>query len=56
MTIFGWIYLLLTILAGVVTVNEIGNPRKPITPAEAASKLLFTGLLFWALYVWGLHA
>lgn len=54
MNIFGWVYLVLTVLGGISVINEIGKPRKPISQTEAAAKLLFSGLAFWALYAWGL--
>lgn len=54
MTVFGWIYLVLTILGAMVQINEIGKPRKALTQQEVAAKLLFTGLLFWGLYAWGI--
>jgi hypothetical protein len=55
MTVFGWIYLVLTILGAFNTITEIGKPRKPVSQSEAAVKLLTSGLLFWALYAWGLQ-
>lgn len=54
MTIFGWIYLILTVLGSIYTIGRIGKPRSPVTPPEATLALLFSGLLFWGLYVWGL--
>lgn len=56
MTIFGWFYLILTVIGGLIKINEIGKPRKPVTQGEALVVVLTTGLLFWGLYVWGLHS
>lgn len=55
MTLFGWIYLVMSILGGIYVIGEIGKPREPKTAADASLSLLMGGLSFWALYVWGLH-
>lgn len=55
MTVFGFIYVILTVLGGISAINEIGKPRKPVTAAEVSAKLLFSGLALWGLWVWGLH-
>jgi hypothetical protein len=56
MTVFGWFYLLLTIIGGLMKISEIGKPRKPVTQGDAMAVILMTGLLFWGLYAWGLHS
>lgn len=56
MTVFGWIYLVLSIIGGVVGIHEIGKPREPRTAANVSANILVSGLLFWGLYVWGIRA
>lgn len=55
MTLFGWIYLVLTVIGALVKINEIGKPRKPVTQIDAMVLLLVSGLMFWGLYAWGIH-
>lgn len=55
MTPFGIIYVILTVLGGISSINEIGKLRKPVTAAEVSAKLLISGLTLWGLWVWGLH-
>ena len=56
MTLFGWFYLVLTVLGALIKINDIGKPRGPVTQADAMGLLIVTGLLFWGLYAWGLQA
>lgn len=56
MTLFGWIYLVLMIIGSLQVINEIGKARKPLTSADAATKLLVGWLIFWALYAWGINS
>lgn len=56
MTLFGWIYLVLTVFGALSYISEIGQPRKPLTSADVSLRLIISGLLFWGLYVWGIRA
>jgi hypothetical protein len=56
MNLFGWIYLILSVIGAFVGISEIGEPREPRTAASVSFSILFSGLLFWGLYVWGIRA
>lgn len=55
MTLFGWVYLVFTIIGSIIIIHEIGKPREPRTAVDASVTLLISGLLFWGLYVWGIR-
>lgn len=56
MTIFGWIYLIFSLVYAVALINSIDKPRTPLTRETVIASLIGSGLSFWALYVWGIHS
>jgi hypothetical protein len=49
MNIWAWIALAYLALGTLITVSEIGKPRKVTTPGVAALALVFTGLFAWVI-------
>lgn len=55
MTLYGWLYLIFSIIFALSQIILIDRPRKPLTREAVIGSIVGQGLGFWALYVWGIH-
>lgn len=49
MTWFGWLLATFLIFGALVTVADVGKPRKPLTSTVAACTVVVTGLFVWGM-------
>lgn len=55
MTLYGWIYLVFSIIFAMSQIYGIDRPRKPLTRETVIGGIIGQALGFWALYAWGIR-